>query len=107
MRYAQQWHPTDYLTMGAECQTDGSEYHRESIQQETMKTEIFDITHPERYYSGAMEFDNFLDTLQSNFQCPVNLFPLADPDKVKYAPSLLSTQSPPPTSSPGSLNHGL
>jgi hypothetical protein len=83
------------------------EYHRESIQQEIMKTETFDITHPEWYYSGAMEFDIFLDTLQCNFQCPVNLFPLADPDKVKYAPSLLSTQSPPPNSPPGSLNHGL
>jgi tRNA A37 N6-isopentenylltransferase MiaA len=38
----------------------------------------------------AKEVDNFLDTLRSNFQSHTHLFLHGDPDKVKYAASLLS-----------------
>jgi len=56
-----------------------------------MKTIIFDMSHPELYYGGAKDLDNFLDTLKSNFQSHVDLFPHGAPDKVQYAASLLST----------------
>jgi hypothetical protein len=49
------------------------------------------MTHPERYCGGAKELDNLLDTLRSNFQSHALLFLHGDPDKAKYAASLLST----------------
>jgi hypothetical protein len=67
------------------------EYRRESIRPEAKLTKIFDMTHPERYCGGAKELDNFPHTLRSNFQSHANIFPHGDPNKVKYAPSLLST----------------
>jgi hypothetical protein len=51
------------------------------------------MTHPKRFCTRAKELDHFLDTLQSNFQSHAHLFPHADPDKVKYAGSLLSTSN--------------
>jgi len=66
------------------------EYCRESIRLEATKTTIFDMTHPEWYCGGPKALDNFLDTLRSNFWFNAHLFPHGDPDKVKYAGSLLS-----------------
>jgi len=67
------------------------EYRRKSSGPEAMKSNIFDMTHPDRYCSGAKELDNYLDTWWSNFQSHVHLFPHGDPDKVQYTASLLST----------------
>jgi hypothetical protein len=82
---------TQLCVQNAELMEANREYRRESIRPEATKTKIFDMTHPERYCGGAKELDNFLDTLRSNFQSHAHLFPHGDPDKVKYAASLLST----------------
>jgi hypothetical protein len=65
------------------------EYRTESIRPEGTKTNIFDKTHSEWYCSGAKELDNFLVTLRSNIQSHVHLIPHGDPDKHKYAASLI------------------
>jgi len=82
---------TQLCVQNAELMEANQEYRRESIRPEATKMKIFDTTHPEWYCGGAKELDNFLDTLRSNFQCHVRFFPHGDPDKVKYAASLLST----------------
>jgi hypothetical protein len=82
---------TQLCVQNAELMEANWEYRRESIRPEATKTKIFNMTHPERYCGGAKELDNFLDTLQSNFQSHADLFPHGDSDKVKYAVSLLST----------------
>jgi len=82
---------TQLCVQNAELMEANREYRRESIRPEATKTKIFDLTHPEQYCGGAKELDNFLDTLQSNFQSHAHLFLHGDPDKVKYAASLLST----------------
>ena len=69
------------------------ECSRESIRPEATKTKILDMTHPEFSYGGAMELDDFLDTLRSNFRTHERLFPHGDHDKVKPAASLLSTSN--------------
>jgi len=56
-----------------------------------MKTKMFDMTNPEQYCSKAKELDNILDTLPFNFQSHAHLFLHGDPDKFKYAASILST----------------
>jgi hypothetical protein len=82
---------TQLCMQNAELLEANWEYRRESIRPEATKTKIFNMTHPERYCGGAKELDNFLDILQSDFQSHAHLFPHGDPDKVKYAVSLLST----------------
>ena len=49
------------------------------------------MTHPERYSGRAKELDNFLDKLRTIFRSHAHLFPHGDPDKIKYASSLLGT----------------
>jgi len=58
---------TQLCVPNAELMEANREYRRESIRPEATKTKIFDKTHPERYYSEAMELDTFLNTLPSNF----------------------------------------
>ena len=82
---------TQLCVQNAELMEANQEYRRESIRPEATKTNIFNMTHLERYCGGAKELDIFLDTLRSNFQSHAHLFPHGDPDKVKYAASLLTT----------------
>jgi len=82
---------TQLCVQNAELMEANWEYRRESIRPEATKTKIFDMTHPEWYCGGGKELDNFLDTLRSNFQSHVHLFPHRDPDKVQYTVSFLST----------------
>jgi len=82
---------TQLCVQNAELMEANLEYRRESIRPQSTKTKIFDMTHAERYRSGAKELDNFLDMLRSNFQSHAHLLPPGDPNKVKYAASLLST----------------
>jgi len=82
---------TQLCVQNAEPMEANREYRRKSIRPEATKTKMFDMTHPEQYCTGAKELDNYLDTLRSNFQSHVHLFPHRDPDKVKYAASLLIT----------------
>jgi len=82
---------TQLCVQNAEVMEANREYYRESTRLEATKTKIFHMTHPELYCGGETELENFLETLQSNFQSHAHLFPHGDPDKVKYAASLLST----------------
>jgi hypothetical protein len=81
---------TQLCVQNGELMEANQEYSSESIRLEATKMKIFHMTHPERYCGRAKEVDNFLDALRSNFQSHAHLFPHGDPDKVKYAASLLS-----------------
>jgi hypothetical protein len=82
---------TQLYVLNAKLMETKWEYRRESIRPEAAKTKILNITHPERYFGGAREFDNFLNTLRYKFQFHGHIFQQGDPDKVKYAASTLST----------------
>jgi len=49
------------------------------------------MVHHLGYCGGAKELDNFLEKLRSNFASHKHLFPIGDPDQVKYAVSFLDT----------------
>jgi len=51
------------------------ECHIVSIRSEAMKMNIFNLTYLQRNYDRAMELDNFLDTLRSNFQPHMHIVP--------------------------------
>jgi len=56
------------------------ENHWEFILQEVMKATIFDMTHPGQRCIGAMEYNDFLDRLQSDFQPHIHWIPHGDLD---------------------------
>jgi len=82
---------TQLCVQDAELMEANREYLRTLIQPKTMKTKLFDMTHPDWCCGTAKELDNFLITLPSNFQLHTYLFPDRDPDTVNYAVSLLCT----------------
>jgi len=82
---------TQLCVQNAELMEAKWEHRRESIPPEATKTKILGMTHPARFCGGAKELDNFLDTLRSNLKFHAHFFPHGDPDKVKYAASILST----------------
>jgi predicted metal-dependent hydrolase len=61
----QNTHP---CVQNAELMEANWEYCGESIPPEANKMKIFNMTHPEHYCGGVKALDNFLDTLQSNYQ---------------------------------------
>jgi len=51
----------------------------------------YKMPEPEKYCGGAIELDDFIALLRSNFESHGDLFPNGGPDKVKYALSFLGT----------------
>jgi hypothetical protein len=64
-RNTQQYHATEYSTMyhNTELMEANWEYCREYIQSQATKMKIIDKTHPESSCRGAMQLDNFLNTI--------------------------------------------
>jgi hypothetical protein len=59
---------TQLCVQNANLMDANQEYYGQSIRPEETTMQISDMNHPERYWGGVHQHDNFLDMLQSNFQ---------------------------------------